>query len=233
MDVLPPDPNQMDGYLVVLKGEPCVAAWKAEAERGSGDASADYWAALRSALPTVVPSHYRGICRNPIDRWWEGEPAAGIRSPNEKARRRIWDLYGPDPTLHWERPPWVDPDLLPTIEIAREILSLADDRVDREIVRVTRNTAGGTPNTVGFDVGYWGSDHFSLISDALVMPRWHGCPLEHLDSLRPWGRALNSDMLFPTAVAAAEYRDWYVAEPWTEDESSPGEFHVIRVDLAA
>ncbi len=189
-------------------------------------------AALRCALPTVSPSRYRGICRSPIDRWWEGEPAAGIRAPDEQARRRIWDLYGADPALHWEQPPWFDPDLLPTLEMAREILALTDAPSDREILRVTRNTVTPTHQTVGFDIGYWGSDHFSLISDVLIMPQWHGCPAEQLASLTPWGCALNDEILFPTAADAAEYRDWYLAQPWAEEESSAGEFHVIRVDLA-
>jgi hypothetical protein len=39
-------------------------------------------------------------------------------------------------------------------------------------------------------------------------------------------------LLFPTAAAAAEYRRWYLAQPFAEVEGFPGEFRVIRVDLA-
>jgi hypothetical protein len=230
VDVPRPDPNQIDGYLVVLKPELALAKWQVEAER-TGSAEV-YSTALRTALPSIQPSRYRGIQRDAIDRWWEGEPSAGVRMQNDQARRRIWDLYGPDPCLRWTQPPWFDPDLLPTLEIAREILSLTDAPADRELLRVTRNDVAPTPKTIGFDVGYWGNDHFSLIADAMIMPQWHGCPPEELGSLDPWARALNDHQLFRTAANAMEYRRWYLGQPWAEEESGPGEFEVVRADLA-
>ncbi len=234
MDVPRPDPNQIDGYLVVLKPELALAKWRVEPERTrSAERVAAYSASLRTALPSVVPSRYRGIQRDAIDRWWEGESSAGDRMTNEQARRRIWELYGPDPCLHWTEPTLFDSDLLPTVEMAREILSLTDAPSDREILRVTRTNVAPTPKTIGFDVGYWGSDHFSLIADAMMMPQWHGCPPEQLGSLEPWARALNDQQLFPTAADAMEYRHWYLGQPWAEEESQPGEFQVIRAELAS
>lgn len=230
MDAPPPDPNQIDGYLVVLKPEVAFAKWQMEAERAGVQSFGEYSATLRAAISAIDPQRYRGIQRDPIDRWWEGE--RDERSQNERARRRIWELFGPDPCLGWTQPPWFDPDLLPTLEMAGEILSLTDAPSDREILRVTRNDVAPTQKTVGFDVGYWGSDHFSLVADAMIAPRWHGCPPEHLGSLEPWARALNDHQLFRTAADAIEYRRWYIGQPWAEEESEPGEFQVIRADLA-
>jgi hypothetical protein len=230
MDIPAPDPNQTDGYLVVLKSEPLFAAWKAKMDSWVGSPFDAYFAALRSALPEVVPASYRGISRRPVDRWDEDESQSGVELPNAVARWRIWELYGPDPTVYWTQPPWFDADLLPELDIAREILSLADDGRDRELVHVSRGALTISGTTLGFDVGYWGSGHFSIIADALLMPQWHGCPEKDLESLTPWGCSLNGNMLFPTAALASRYRDWYVYQPWAEEESEPGEFQVIRVD---
>jgi len=232
-DVPPPDPNQNDGYLVVLKPPPAFAAWKAESRQWHRDteAVASYSVLLRTALPTADVLRYRGVQRYPVDRWWEGE-ASGVPGQNERARRRIYELYGPNPCLSWTQPPWFDPDLLSSLDVAREIAGLTDEPVDREVVRVTRGTVAATPDTLGFDVGYWGSDHFSPLADAMLLPRWHACPPEQLSSLEPWVRRLNQNMLFRTAVEATEYRRWYLVQPWAEDESEPEEFQVIRVDLA-
>jgi hypothetical protein len=233
LDIPQPDPNQIDGYLVVLKPGPTFGAWKTYAERTAGAESvAAHSAALRTALPTIDPSRYRGFQRDAIDRSWDGDPSAGERAPNYRARCRIRDLYGPDPCLRWSQPPWFDPDLLPSIEVAREFLSLTDAPSDRELLRVTRINVEPTPNTLGFDVGYWGSDHFSLIADAMILPRWHSCPPEQLGSLEPWARILNDNMLFRTAAEAMDYRRWYLCQGWAEQESEPGEFQIIRADLA-
>jgi hypothetical protein len=112
MDVVAPDPNQVDGYLVVLKPGIAFARWRAEAERGaSPEDVAAYLSQPRTAIPAIDRSRYRGIRREAIDRWWEGEPPGNACRPDEKARRRIWELYGPDPCLHWTQPPWFDAEL--------------------------------------------------------------------------------------------------------------------------
>lgn len=231
-DVHPPDPNQNDGYLVVLAPEAATAEWKSEAERdGRSEDVVAYCASLRRVISTADPLRYRGVQRYPIDRWWEGE-TPGEDGPNLNARRRIYELYGPDPALQWSQPPWFDPDLLPTLEVAREILRLSDEPSRREVVRVTRGATASTTDTLGFDVGYWGSDHFSALADAVLLPRWHPCPPEQFASIEGWVRALNEHMLFRTAADAMAYRRWYLEQPWAEEESEPEQFQVMRVDVA-
>src|SRR5262249_4804817 len=203
-------------------------AWKAETEAFADTAAvASYTALLRSALPNADALRYRGVQRYPVDRWWEGE-ASEAHCPDERARRRIYELFGPDPCLFWTQPPWFDPDLLPSLDAAREILRLTDEPADREVVRVTRGTVAATPETLGFDLGYWGNDHFSSLADAMLLPRWHPCPTEKLSSLEPWARRLNPNMLFRSAPEATEYRCWYLEQPWAEDEDEPEQFQVIR-----
>ena len=219
----PPDPNQTDGYLVVLRPEPAHRRRLARVDALSGASNA-----VRAVVPDLDPRGYCGIERDAIDRWQDGEGSWEDRHRNVRARRRIRELYGPDPTCYWTQPPWFDADLLPTLEVAREIFSLVDDPSERELVRVNRTTESITPRTLGFDVGYWGSDHFSAILNSIVSPHPRLDPVP----LVPWAGRLNRHLLLPTAVAAHEYRAWYVSQPWGETETTPGEFHVIRVEAA-
>lgn len=222
-----PDPLQADGYLVVLKPDIAFASWRRGA---SGEAFETYWAALRLALPRLVPERYAGIARFPIDRWWTGEEGIEPVRPNTKARRRIFERFGPDPTLRDSSPPAFDPDLLPTVEHAHEILALTDDPSIQEVIRATRRSTEARGGTLGFDVGYWGSDHFSALCDSLLMPRWHGAPPEAFDALRSWGEKLTPAQLLATSADAHAFRSWYLAQEWSERESFPGQIEVIRVD---
>ncbi len=163
-----------------------------------------------------------------MDRWWEKESPSKER--NSLARLRLWELYGPDPTLSWGTDSPFDADLRAGPAEAEEIRRLTDEPPRYEVVRVTRGTATTSATTAGFDVGYWGGDHFSSLSDAMMMVRWHPCPVEDLHSLEPWSRRLNEHMLFPTRVDASDYRRWYLKQPWAEAETFPGEFQIIRVD---
>lgn len=222
MDVPAPAPNQRDGYLVVLKPE--------AAERHF-----ESMALVQQVVPgTAAAKRYRGIARDPIDRWYEGEAKWNRDAgPNDLARLKIWELYGPDPNDHWTLADWFDPDLLANLADAQAVLALTQPPGDFEIIQVTRGDAATTAATLGFDVGYWGSDHFSLIADVLVFCRWHSCPTANLPTLAPWASRLNEHFLFASASDAAAYRTWYMEQDWAEVESHEGQFQVIRIDLPA
>jgi hypothetical protein len=225
----PPDPDQRAGYLVLLRPEMALERWHDEAVVRSRDPvkNQEYVAALRGMHPGLAKPRYCGIQRYPLEREEAGPARTGA---DLRAAGRLFELYGPDPTLRWGQPPWFDPDLIDDPERAREILALTDEPAGHEIVYVIRGTATCDAGTLGFDVGYWGSDHFSLIADALVMPQWHPAPPTVLNVLAVWAARLNSMLLFTTAEAAAEYREWYQAQDWAEHEIAPGQFQIIRVD---
>lgn len=230
--LVPPDANQRAGYLVLLRADRALARWHDEVVARASDLEAfeGYVAALRGLQPGLARPRYRGIDRYPVER---GNGDLGGTGENQRAARRLLEIFGPDPTMHWSQPPWFDPDLIDEPGLAREILALTDDPGEHELVYVSRGTATLDARTLGFDVGYWGSDHFSLIADALVTPRWHPAPLTVLNELAVWAATLNEALLFSTAEAAAEYREWYRTQDWAEQESAPDQFQIIRVDEAA
>jgi hypothetical protein len=123
-----------------------------------------------------------------------------------------------------------DGDLLPSIELALEVYRLLDIPEQYEIIMVKRQDFETNPNTLGFDIGYWGGDHFSLIADTLVTPMFHPAPEEDYQELRQRLSALNPNILFDNPEDASEFRNWYKSKDWAETEDREDEFCIIQVD---
>jgi hypothetical protein len=227
---VPPPAEQTSGFLVVQL--PGVSLRTFETRISSfarPNEYAGYVKSLRAALPRLAPDRYRGIAREVLDRYWEGEIGTPSADPNREARVMIRERLGPDPNLQYAIQ-FHDPDLLPDLAFAREVLAATQSPSSWEVIGVARETRDKTPETLGFDIGYWGSDHFSLIGDSMVMPQWHPAPSEDFGELREQAERLNSSLLFDTHEAASRFRDWYLSKPWAESEDHPSEFQVIRVD---
>jgi hypothetical protein len=129
---------------------------------------------LRTALSFVNPHAYRGIDRQPIGPYPGTAPdivkwmrKQGL-DDEESARLRMTKRAEP-PAEESE----ADDDLIETLEETREVFGLLQRPQDYEVVRLTRGSAEVRTSTLGFDVGYWGGDHFSIVADCSVMPRGH------------------------------------------------------------
>lgn len=226
----PPDAEQTSGFLVVQL--PSVALLAYEVQLAAGDHEGNYFGYVKSlweALPRVAPEMYRGIARGVLRRYEEGEDQDRGVGPEREARVMLLERLGPDPNEEYALE-FHDPDLLPDLAFAREVIAATETPSDWEVIRVARETTKGTPVTLGFDVGYWGSDHFSLIGDTMFMPRWHPAPPEDFEELRAQSEGLNAAALFDTSDAAHRFRDWYLTKSWAEEEGYPAKFQVIRVD---
>ena len=161
---------------------------------------------------------YRGISRDPL------VPLSfGVADDYEPAaRQRYAELADakPDDFVH---------DLLPSLAAARDVqrLLVAADRY--EILRIRSGDFVPDPLTLGYDIGYWAGDHFSLICDSAVLPTWHPPQPEAFQSLVDALRALNTHFLFSTHEEAEAFRSYYCSQAWAETESESGEFCVIEV----
>jgi hypothetical protein len=123
--------------------------------------------------------------------------------------------------------------IVPTIENARELFTPLENPSEYEIVRLSQSSADEAcdhENDLGFDIGYWGSDSYSIICDSAIWPRWHGPPDDVLPELAKRLAELNSNCLFQTHKAADEFRSWYRQEDWAEEEGDPGEFCIIKIE---
>ncbi len=191
---------------------------------------------LRDAVSFIAPSRYRGISREPLsplssfdtDILKEFEVTGGDMRTNYRARRRFLEIVG-DNSCFAD----YDEDLLPDFTVAQEVHSLLDNPDEYEIVSVTRAPLEPNIKSLGFDIGYWGGDHFSIICDSVVMPMWHLPDPADFEELAEALRGLNEHGLFQTHVEAEEFRSYYLTKSWAETETVDAEFCIIQIGLPA
>ncbi|HSW54059.1 MAG TPA: hypothetical protein VLH59_03140 [Ignavibacteriaceae bacterium] len=101
---------------------------------------------------------------------------------------------------------------------------------DYDVILIRKESFEINNNLLGFDIGYWGGDHFSLIADTIITPTWHGPPEEDYLELSENFKSLNENLLFRTAEEGEKFKQYYKSKTWAETESYEGEFCIIQVD---
>jgi hypothetical protein len=124
-----------------------------------------------------------------------------------------------------------DEDLLPTFSDALEVFSLLETPDEYEIVQLSRYPITNDRQFLGFDIGYWGGDHYSIICDSAVRPTWHPPQPESFESLAKELRDVNEHFLFQSCEAAERFRSYYRTQDWAETEFFPNQFCIIQVCL--
>lgn len=196
---------------------------------------------IRDAIPFVKPRNYRGISRKPLAPWSaidedlfnRGEDTIVDLNKEQAARRRFLEINGEN-REEWDHyvEGWdYNKSLILSLDTAKELCVLLDKPQDYEIVQVSREHYDTDFRPLGFDIGYWGGDNFSLICDSVVMPQWHAPDPSDLTDLSRTLSCLNQHVLFPTVRDAELFREYYLSRPWAETEDFPGEFCVIQVAL--
>lgn len=189
---------------------------------------------LHGLIKHVDAANYRGLERcplskDPIVEPWSAGNAEHYRAVDERdttARLRFMEIVGSQDVCA------PSANTVPTLEHARELLSLVDSPANYEIVRLTK----ALPETarkdshLGFDVGYWTGDSYSILCDSAIWPVWHPPPVDAFVALSQQLRDLNSHCLFPTYEAAHSFRSWYLLQDWAETERESGEFCIISID---
>ncbi len=145
---------------------------------------------------------------------------------NQRARWRFREIIGEDnPGEDY------DEDMLPNLTVAQEVYLLLDDPDEYEIVIMSREPLGTDIRSLGFDIGYWGGDHFSLICDSVIMPVWHPPDPTDFNELADKLKGVNEHVLFQTCAEAEKFRSYYMTKRWAESETVPGEFCIIQIGL--
>jgi hypothetical protein len=218
------------GYLIVKK--PLVSLKRYESSCVAAR-NRDFLEQMRSAFARFPPEKYRGIARFPLDGCSWDDPAAvkaledsgvDMRS-NRNARARLDESLDKSDDLD-------DICLVPHIEDALHIHGLLDQPDSWEIIQIRRDEFQTGPTTLGFDIGYWGGDHFSIIADTIVTPMWHPpIPEDFAELIRQFS-GLNQHLLFSRPQDAEEFRAYYRSKTWAETECGESDFFcIIQVDL--
>jgi hypothetical protein len=195
--------------------------------------AAELFQRLCDTLKPLPREAYRGSSRFPlmplpsldpeILRTFE-ETGCDVKT-EQAARRRFLALAGEDDSADD-----FDPDLLPDLAAARDVYSFLESPTEYEIVQLAREPFLADVDCLGFDVGYWGGDHYSIICDSAVRPLWHPPQPECFDELARELMMVNESFLFPGADGAAQFRSWYRTQYWAETELRPDEFCIIQVN---
>ncbi|HET7434622.1 MAG TPA: hypothetical protein VFN10_07925 [Thermoanaerobaculia bacterium] len=199
------------GYLLVQRPDIVVATYDrsefAIENRGLLDE-------LRRALPFIEPASYRGLSRAPVD----AEQLTSLRTACNGA--------APEGEIG-------DDDVIETLELASFLRGLMPYPDTLEVIYVESGEVTTTHETLGYDVGYWTGDHFSLIADVAVTPLWHPPSPDAFADVAEHLLALNEQVLFPDYAEASRYRSFYRAQDWAETEFDEDQFRIVRVALPA
>jgi hypothetical protein len=222
-----------EGYYIVL--HPAMEVQRYNTDfliRSLDEESLQYLKTIRDAFSHLDPAYYRGISRYPLKPYYQlcREDMDRYRrkgidfESNKKAAVRLKEIVPPIPYEDSNE------SLIPTKKYALEIFNLLDNPREWEIIHVRREEFRPNPKTLGFDVGYWGGDHFSLIADTALLPHWHPPIPEDFHELTRELSELNSNLLFTDPDSAIRFRQFYKSKPWAETDATGNEFHIIQVD---
>lgn len=148
---------------------------------------------------------------------------AGLDMETDSFPRRRFRELVPDDDAVLES---VD-QLIPTLETAQLIHAALEAPDDWEIVRISRSRQA-TEATLGFDIGWWQDNFYSIVCDSAVFPVWHGPDPADFGPLGEWLSQLNEHLLFRSACEAEEFRGFYERRSWAERDG----FVPIRVDAS-
>jgi hypothetical protein len=222
--------SQTSGYAILRMPRALVEAFDLSMRTHQAH---DLFQSLCETLKPLPRSAYRGISRFALKALPSTDPeilrifeetGCDVRT-EYAASRRFLELLDED----LPESDFVE-DLLSSFSAAQEIFSFLEAPDDYEIVQLTREPFGEDVDCFGFDVGYWGGDHYSIICDSAVLPTWHPPQPESFAELARQLRVVNEHFLFRNAADAARFRSWYRTQYWAETESRPDEFSIIQVN---
>jgi hypothetical protein len=222
--------RQTSGYAILQMPAALVATYDASMRKHQ---ARELFQRLCETLEPLPRSRYRGISRFPLSPLPSTAPGilkafedTGCDVHTEYTARLYFlnRLGGDVPEGDF------DEDLLPDIHVAGEVFPQLESPERWEIVQLNRESFSTDAECLGFDVGYWGGDHYSIICDSAVRLIWHPPAPECFEELAQQLQPVNEWFLFRSAADAARFRSWYRTQQWAETEMSPDQFCIIQVN---
>ncbi len=196
---------------------------------------------IREAVSFIDPYTYRGISRDPLAPW-SSEDEKNLRETPElckdlqkelSARKKLRELTRINKSKSsycyngWQ----YNEKLVSSLDEAKEIYGCLCNPGEYEIVELSREPYSTDFKFLGYDVGYWAGDHFSIICDSVLMPQWHPPSPEDITELANQLHGLNKYILFPSLDEAIDFRRYYTSMPWAEQQMFHDDFCIIQIAL--
>jgi hypothetical protein len=237
------------GYLIVekqeilmdkyLNDEKSVGGYNEAQMRALLEARAEYQEKLRQTFPSIMPEAYRGVYREPLEGGTidQVDLYPGWGGSTRQARLKMAQVlaYKFEESFKWVDY-FEDENTFLRFEDAQSVYNLLGNPNDFEIILIRRHNFQSSPNTLGFDIGYWGGDNYSIICDTFVRPQWHSAPKEEIHNLAPFASKLNRNVLFDNFERAQEFLTYYRTTSWGEPDDSfdpelgTSDYTIIQVD---
>lgn len=222
------------GYMIVLRPRISFNRYCGSDFKKKNQVSVDK---LRDTLYFIKPENYAGTGRGDLFAWpfsidndgvlqdySDLDPPATVQRNTEA--KKLLAIYE-----NKNRSTDNDSLHLHSLDEARQVFALLEDREEYEIIEIKENEAIVNERTLGFDVGYLGGD-FSAIADTAITPTW--CPPDFADMDDVIGqlKKLNDDCLFNSLEEAKAYRQLYLSKQWADKESYEGQTTIMQVRKA-
>jgi hypothetical protein len=226
---------ELNGYLIVLKQDLKLNIWKNNRYK---DKPSPYIDLLRNTFKNINPYNYKGIDRFPLEGYSAEEilkySPADIDNTKD-ARLKMFEFVKHKHEAELLYSDFNDDiDSFSSIDDALDVYNLLLNKIDYEIIEVRRGKYDLNDLFLGFDIGYWGGDHFSIISDTVIAPQWHPADPKDFNELSKYFDKLNSCLLFDNEEDAIEFRKYYKGKDWAETDmpnnDEETEFYLIQIN---
>ena len=187
-----------------------------------------YFSKYRKYFNNIEIKKYKGISRNALQ-------AVPKKFRNEfilkepKAQFQMYKILNKQIKANTEE----NDDMLLRLSDCIMVFSKIINKNDFEIIKTIKKEFSTTyekyETFLGYDIGYFGGDHYSIISDSLLLPTWHGPPEDAYCELKDYSKKLNENILFNNLSDAQEFRDFYLKQEWSEKEMYDGEICIQKI----
>jgi hypothetical protein len=152
------------GFLILQKPEITIKNYELHLPK---NVLANEYKVFRISFPNINPNNYLGISRNPL-----------LPVP-EELRSEFHNIIEPDAQFFMDtlrEKEEYNPELILEFDNVVKVFEKIINKKEFEIIMVRRYFYESNDNILGYDVGYWAGDHYSIIADTIITPTWHGPP---------------------------------------------------------
>ena len=186
----------------------------------------DYYSQFRSIFDISLVNQYRGISRmplSPVPRKQKNQ----YKNIVEPEAQFLMDKYINKYCTKYKDD---DIDMLLESSHLNNVINKIISKNRYDPIKISTVNDKKNKKFIGFDIGYWGGDNFSIISDSMLLPMWHGAPKEAWTGLLKFSKKLNNYTLFDNFDDAFEFRSYYLMQNWAEKEMHENEICIQIIE---